>query len=488
MAKQFSNAKFILKERFKKLKNSFEFPRLYLCDHFAELKRKVDMAYVKLEISTKDASKKEAIINNLSETIKKISSYESDCLRFQKTNQFGEDVQLKIKNSFQLIEDKLKDFDSDVVKAKFLRYYDDDEGDEKYDVSEDEDDGDDDDKNGIYRYQIEEFQELSDLIYDTLNELARIFFLNKTIFFLEKKKIRIISDYYVNIYPEAHSHVNIDLFKFLDETTAGILVLLKNKYCGIRATSIPKRLVLLKNVIFSNNKKIILRYAFLNQRITKEIIYCKMLKREMEKNEPRNFFYETNLNLDHCDLSRSAYEICVLDNFANTPIKIDLNAFNNSKHLTSLSLNYNYLNSLQPNFFLSLVNVIQLDLCSCNLHSLKVGTFNGLVNCKELLIMNNWFDSLENDVFAGLTNVEQIRLNCCHSLRRVRGNAFRGLDKLNKIDMGHCNLNSIALDEFKSLKSLKCLVISTQGYIQGNINLDFVKKANQSKKYSFDIS
>jgi hypothetical protein len=250
MAKKFSNSKLILEKRFEKFKNASEFPRLYLSDYFTQLKSKIDMAYFKLECSFEDTSKKEAIRNNWNETIEKITSYESDCFKNQIGNQFSEDAQTKIKNSFQLIENRLKDFDTDKVKAKFSKEYEDDKEDE--DEDEDKDDEEDDDKkDGTYKYQIEEFKELSDLIYDSFVELARILFLNKTMIFLVKKVIPVMTrDYSAQRFPEAKSHVNIDLFKYLDKTTAGILVFVKNDYCGIIASSILERLVIFKVLIF----------------------------------------------------------------------------------------------------------------------------------------------------------------------------------------------------------------------------------------------
>jgi len=252
MAKMKMKMKLILEKRFEKFKNAFEFPRLYLSDYFRELKRKVDMAYFKLECSFEDNSKKEAIRNNWNETIEKITSYESDCFKNQIGNQFSEDAQTKIKNSFQLIEKRLKDFDTDKVKAKFSIWCEDDKEDEDEDDQEDKDDEEDDvKKNGTYKYQIEEFKELSDLIYDSFVELARILFLNKTMIFLVKKVIPVMTrDYSAERFPEAKSHVNIDLFKYLDETTAGILVFVKNYYCGIIASSILERLVIFKVLIF----------------------------------------------------------------------------------------------------------------------------------------------------------------------------------------------------------------------------------------------
>ena len=256
MAKKFSNSKLILEKRFEKFKNAFEFPRLYLSDYFTQLKSKIDMAYFKLECSFEDTSKKEAIRNNWNETIEKITSYESDCFKNQIGNQFSEDAQTTIKNSFQLIENRLKDFDTDKVKAKFSKEYEDDKEDEDEDEDDqedkDEDDEEDDDKkDGTYKYQIEEFKELSDLIYDSFVELARILFLNKTMIFLVKKVIPFEPrDDHLQEFPEAKRHVNIDLFKYLDETTAGILVFVKNEYCGIRATSILERLVIFKMLIF----------------------------------------------------------------------------------------------------------------------------------------------------------------------------------------------------------------------------------------------
>jgi len=222
-----------------------------------------------------------------------------------------------------------------------------------------------------------------------------------------------------------------------------------------------------------------------------------MLKNEMEEKMLQNLYFETNLESDYCDLSRSAHEIRYLEDY-HKQVKIDLDAFKSTevfKNITGVSMNHNYLPLLKKNMFLSLVNVTQLDLCNCNLDSLEVGTFNGLVNCKDLFIMRNSFVTLQSDVFTGLTNVEQIHLSYCNKLRNVRGNTFRGLDKLFKIDMTDSDIGDIDLDEFKGLKSLQCLVIRNKqipiygrGYVKMHTpNEDFINRANQSKLYSFDI-
>ncbi len=222
----------------------------------------------------------------------------------------------------------------------------------------------------------------------------------------------------------------------------------------------------------------------------------------MQEKKLQNLYFETNLDsVRYCGLSRSKSEILdLLDN--NIDVKIDLDAFTNTevfKNITVVDLNHNYLRLLKKNMFLSLINVTQLDLSYCNLCSLEVGTFNGLVNCQELFMFSNSFETLQSDVFTGLTNVERIYLSDCKNLRNVRGNTFRGLDKLIKIDMNRSNIGDIDLDEFKGLKSLQCLVISNKKIPiswQSNgrsyekmhkPNEDFIKRANQSNLYSFSI-
>ena len=103
----------------------------------------------------------------------------------------------------------------------------------------------------------------------------------------------------------------------------------------------------------------------------------------------------------------------------------------------------------------------------------------------EVFLCGNSFRTLETNVFAGLENVERIHMFLNKYLTSISRDLFNNLPKLCKIDMYGSGLKSIDFDMFKSVPSLKCLVIHSD--ISKLFNRDSIEKLRESKKYSFDI-
>jgi hypothetical protein len=111
MTEEYLSSIKILNQDFRLFKDAFEFPELYLSNHFIELRRKVDLAYAKLESSLQETVKIEALKVNWQATVEKINSYETDCLqKVKKRDNLNEDLKTKILDSFQSIEARLKSF------------------------------------------------------------------------------------------------------------------------------------------------------------------------------------------------------------------------------------------------------------------------------------------------------------------------------------------------------------------------------------------
>jgi hypothetical protein len=443
--------KLILDNKFKLVKDAFERPKLYLSDHFIDLKSKVDIAYAKQQnVLSSNSSALEILNVNWQETIDKINLFEKDCLNFRNEIIFSNELGEIVKTSINDIENRLLQFE----QSKKLNEKEEDDDDDE-DQDEDDDDEDDDDYD-----EDESFKQISDLIYSLLIQIEKVLFKNKTMVFLVKRNIPVYKRYSClsEQYPNAHSHENIDLFKSLDEKKAGLLIFATDEYCGTRATRLFKKL------------------AFYDTKITREKALCKQLKQELNRELKNNHIYETQFrNFKSFDLSRSSEEISRLDAYGKR-VQIDFNVFNGLELVEYVCLANNSLYNLRPNIFESLINVEQLNLSSCNLTRLDVGVFNGLVNLKELFLFHNEFSSINADAFSGLTNVELIELTSCKNLSYVNGEAFRGLNKLVKINMGFCALKTIDLIPFKKLPSLKCLVLHIKGLRNGKQN-----------EYQFDI-
>jgi hypothetical protein len=428
--------KLILDNKLKLVKDAFECPKLYLSKHFIGLKSKVDIAYAKQQsVLSTNSSALEILNVNWLETIDKINLFEKDCLNFRNEIIFSNELREIVKTSINDIENRLLQFE----QSKKLNEREDDDDD-------DDDDGDGDDEDDEYD-EDELSRQISDLIYGLLLKIEKVLFINKTMVFLVKRNIPVYKCYSClsEQYPNAHNHKNIDLFKSLDETKAGLLIFVTDEYCGTEATRHFKKL------------------AFYDTKITREKALCKQLKQELNRKLKNNHIYETQFrNFKSFNLSRSSEEISRLDAYGKS-VQIDFNVFNGLELVEYVCLASNSLNSLRPNIFESLINVEQLNLSSCNLTRLDVGVFNGLVNLKELFLFHNKFSSINADAFSGLTNVELIELTSCKNLSYVNGEAFRGLNKLVKINMGFCALKTIDLIPFKKLPSLKCLVLHIKG-------------------------
>ena len=73
-------------------------------------------------------------------------------------------------------------------------------------------------------------------------------------------------------------------------------------------------------------------------------------------------------------------------------------------------------------------------------------------------------------------------MNGNKNLSRISGDLFKGLNKLELIDMCYHNLSYIDLDMFKDLESFRCLVV-------GRANQKHFKKNTENlKTYKFVVS
>uniref|UniRef100_A0A3Q3X4F6 LRRCT domain-containing protein n=1 Tax=Mola mola TaxID=94237 RepID=A0A3Q3X4F6_MOLML len=127
-----------------------------------------------------------------------------------------------------------------------------------------------------------------------------------------------------------------------------------------------------------------------------------------------------------------------------------------------LLLHGNKLETLTPDMFEGLVNLLQLDLSQNNLGKLSSDAFNGLNKLLSLNLGRNFIKKLPPTIFSSLTELKQLGelfLND-NKLQSLPDNIFHGLGQLLLIDLKCNQLKSLTGDIFLSNAVLKTLSLS----------------------------
>lgn len=156
-------------------KSMFEIPRLYLSNHFIDLRNQVDKAYTQKLI---DKSIDKQVVDNLNkhwlEMINKINEFESDCLKRQKTNKFKQEIEAKNKETIKEIETSLSKTSEEI--ESMIKKYTNNKKKQSFNNSE----------------SLKDLKSIAmpfnfkDIIEERALELNKILFLKKTIIFIEK--------------------------------------------------------------------------------------------------------------------------------------------------------------------------------------------------------------------------------------------------------------------------------------------------------------
>jgi len=169
---------------FERLKSIFECPRLYICNHFNELRCQVDLSFCqKLNTTTNEKMKNQLrteLNESWTEIIKSIDTFETKCLRHKPSNKFNTILS-------QEIIQKIKFIDR-IIKQLSLNLED----------------------------QSTQIKYVCNLVYDEIFKIEKIIFLNQTLMFLDETKCKI-----KNLFN-----------KFTSKSSAGKLLVIRNEYFG----------------------------------------------------------------------------------------------------------------------------------------------------------------------------------------------------------------------------------------------------------------
>nr|XP_028690038.1 toll-like receptor 4 isoform X2 [Macaca mulatta] len=200
-------------------------------------------------------------------------------------------------------------------------------------------------------------------------------------------------------------------------------------------------------------------------------------------NKGGNAFSEVDLpSLEFLDLSKNGLSFkgcCSQSDFGTTSLKyLDL-SFNDVITMSSNFLGLEKLEHLdfqhsnlkqmsQFSVFLSLRNLIYLDISHTHTRVAFNGIFDGLLSLKVLKMAGNSFqENFLPDIFTDLKNLTFLDLSQCQ-LEQLSPTAFDTLNKLQVLNMSHNNFFSLDTFPYKCLPSLQVLDYSLNHIMTSN--------------------
>ena len=181
-----------LMSEFERLKFIFECPRLFICNHFDELRCQVDLTFCAKfnksshETTNNQQQAKSQLTENWTDIIKAIDSFEAKCLKHKSLNKFNLVMSHETVQKIKAIERLIKQLSA----------------------SNQED-------------QSDQVKYAKNLIYDETFKIEKILFLNQTLVFLDESTCRI-----KNVF---------------NKSSVGKLLLIRNEYFGQKSIEYLKK-------------------------------------------------------------------------------------------------------------------------------------------------------------------------------------------------------------------------------------------------------
>ena len=199
----------MLKLDLKTLKTAFELPRIYLTNHFDNLRRKVNISFLLKEQAIKVYENRVLLEKDRVQLTNVINSFEQDCLRKQKVNAFNYEITNKTLKRIKYIEKKLEELCRyGIIENKFSE------------------------ENPSYE---DLFDYISSLIYDEKKNIEKIIFLNKTLIYLDASEIcKTEKDNFSYLdNSDSDSDTSEELIELNDsEILVGMIFFIENDYIG----------------------------------------------------------------------------------------------------------------------------------------------------------------------------------------------------------------------------------------------------------------
>jgi platelet glycoprotein-5 len=137
------------------------------------------------------------------------------------------------------------------------------------------------------------------------------------------------------------------------------------------------------------------------------------------------------------------------------------NIFENCEKLEELNLVGSYGNpsKLEPNTFLDLVNLKNLNLLFLDLHHLKKEYFGGLKSVTYLAIIDCNLQEVDEDMFYEIDSLKELAILFNSKFSHLPMNLFKNARNLEKLFLFATNITGLTWEEFEGLSSLRELHI-----------------------------
>ncbi|XP_053206062.1 uncharacterized protein LOC128390376 [Panonychus citri] len=150
-----------------------------------------------------------------------------------------------------------------------------------------------------------------------------------------------------------------------------------------------------------------------------------------------------------------------LDHYRLLPRIIDLSQYYNcrTKKSATLGLKYSYLYScslkkIPDDSFISLTNLVELDLSNNYLDHIPVGALRETRSLRRLYLNLNAIKKIDSSAFVHLNSLQLLDLSNC-AITSIQANSFEGLEKLNYLLLNGNKLKDLPGSILDSLVSLK---------------------------------
>jgi hypothetical protein len=169
------------------------------------------------------------------------------------------------------------------------------------------------------------------------------------------------------------------------------------------------------------------------------------------------------------------------------------NIFENCEKLEELNLVGSYGNpsKLEPNTFLDLVNLKNLNLLFLDLHHLKKEYFGGLKSVTYLAIIDCNLQEVDEDTFYEIDSLKELAILFNSKFSHLPMNLFKNARNLEKLFLFATNITGLTWDEFEGLSSLRELHIGhNNNKNMPNLNIFYSETSStefKKKDFAFQL-
>ncbi|XP_023950341.1 toll-like receptor 3 [Bicyclus anynana] len=163
------------------------------------------------------------------------------------------------------------------------------------------------------------------------------------------------------------------------------------------------------------------------------------------------------------NITESAFQsleiLRILDLSCNNLVDIEFNT-SDLTQLTEYYIQNNLIKKVNSKMFKNMKSLVRLDLSNNKVEDIEFSSFIDLTNLRDLNISNNAFvNSLTQNLFRGLYKVNSLDLSYIKSVSCLNG-TFSGMASLVYLNLSHSLFDNIEYETFKATGSIKSLDVS----------------------------